>query len=135
MFRYVALVWNISSEQQSRTAESLDGRLRARQWTQSLNSAGLRVFCKDLSATLGALPLANDAGIVLGALFERSSAIDDDSAARRATLTARSCEAILSSHGQWLIDNCWGNYVPIRSGNRFPTISPTYLLRGSTAAS
>jgi asparagine synthase (glutamine-hydrolysing) len=113
MFRYVALVWSISSEQQSRTAESLDGRLRARQWTQSFNSAGLRVFCKDLSATLRALPLANDAGIVLGALFERSSAVDDDSAARRATLTARCCEAILSSHGQWLIDNCWGNYVTL----------------------
>lgn len=113
MFRYVALVWNVSSEQQSRTAESLDGRLRARQWTLSFGGSGLRVYCRDLSATLRALPLANDAGIVLGTLFERNRAIDDDSPARRTTLTARSCEAILASRGQWLIDNCWGNYVAL----------------------
>jgi asparagine synthase (glutamine-hydrolysing) len=111
MFRYVALVWNLASEQQSRTAESLAERLCARQWTQSFNSAGLRVYCKDLSPTLRALPLANEAGVVLGTLFERSSAIDDDSPPRRASLTVRSSESILSSRGQWLIDNCWGNYV------------------------
>jgi asparagine synthase (glutamine-hydrolysing) len=113
MFRYVALVWNVSSEQQSRMAESLTGQLRTRHWRQSFNGAGLQVFCRDLSATLRALPLANDAGIVLGTLFERSRVLDDDSPARRATLTARSCEAILSSRGQWLIDNCWGNYVAL----------------------
>ncbi|HKS58128.1 MAG TPA: asparagine synthase-related protein [Steroidobacteraceae bacterium] len=113
MFRYVALVWNLASEQQARTAESLAERLRARQWTQSFSSVGLRVYCKDSSATLRALPLANEGGIVIGVLFERSSAIDDDSPPRRATLTARSCEAILSSHGQWLIDTCWGNYVAL----------------------
>jgi asparagine synthase (glutamine-hydrolysing) len=113
MFRYIALVWNVSSEQQSRTAESLDERLRARRWTPSLTLAGLRVFCVDASATLRALPLANDAGVVLGAIFERRRDLDDDSAARRAALSARSCEAILASRGQWLIDNCWGNYVAL----------------------
>src|SRR5918999_2771096 len=78
MFRYVALVWNISNEQQSRTAESLDGQLRARQWTVPFSGEGLRVFCTDLSATLRALALANDAGVVLGTLFERNRDIDDD---------------------------------------------------------
>jgi asparagine synthase (glutamine-hydrolysing) len=113
MFRYIALVWNVSSEQQSRTAGSLDGRLRARQWSPVCTSAGLRVLCTDLSATLRALPLPNDAGVVLGTLFERNRDADDDSPARRATLTARSCEAILDSRGQWLIENCWGNYVAL----------------------
>jgi asparagine synthase (glutamine-hydrolysing) len=113
MFRYIALVWNVSSEQQSRTAESLDGRLRARRWTPSLTAAGLKVFCVDASATLRPLPLANDAGVVLGVIFERRRDIDDDSPARRAVLSARSCEAILGSRGQWLSDNCWGNYVAL----------------------
>jgi asparagine synthase (glutamine-hydrolysing) len=113
MFRYVALVWNVSDEQQSSTAESLHGRLRARHWTPVFSGAGLRVFCTDLSTTLGALPLANDAGVVLGTLFERNRDIDDESAPRRATLTARSCEAILATRGQWLIENCWGNYVAL----------------------
>lgn len=113
MFRYIALVWNVSNEQQSRTAESLDGRLRARQWSPAFVSAGLRVLCTDLSPTLRALPLPNDAGVVLGTLFERNRDIDDDSPARRATLTARSCEAIFASRGQWLVENCWGNYVAL----------------------
>jgi asparagine synthase (glutamine-hydrolysing) len=112
MFRYIALVWNVSDEQQSRTADSLDARLRARQWTPVFVAKGLRAFCADLGpGTLRAQPLANDAGVILGALFERNRDVDDDSAARRTTLTARSCEVILVSQGRWLIENCWGNYV------------------------
>jgi len=45
MFRYIALVWNGSNEQQSRTAESLDGRLRARRWTVAFGREGFTVFC------------------------------------------------------------------------------------------
>ncbi len=114
MFRYIALVWNVTDEQQSRTAESLDGRLRAQRWTAAFLSTGLRVFCMNASSgMLGALPLANDAGVILGTLFERSRAIDDDSPSRRATPSARGAAAILASQGQWLIENCWGNYVAI----------------------
>lgn len=114
MFRYIALVWNVSNEQQSRTAESLDGRLRARQWTPVLVAKGLRAFCADLgSGTLRAQPLANDAGVILGTLFERNRDVDDDSPARRISLTGRSSEAILASQGRWLIENCWGNYVAL----------------------
>lgn len=112
MFRYIALVWNVSDEQQSRTAESLDARLRARQWTPVFVAKGLRAFCADLGpGTLRAQPLANDVGVILGTLFERNRDVDDDSPARRTALTARSCEAILASRGRWLIENCWGNYV------------------------
>ena len=50
MFRYIALVWNVSDEQQSRTAESLDARLRARQWTPVFVAKGLRAFCADRAA-------------------------------------------------------------------------------------
>jgi asparagine synthase (glutamine-hydrolysing) len=114
MFRYIALVWNASDEQQSRTAESLDGRLRARQWTPVFVAKGLRTFCMDLGAgTLRAQPLANDAGVILGTLFERNRSVDDDSPARRAAPTARTSDAILASQGRWLIENCWGNYVAL----------------------
>src|SRR5262245_18648941 len=123
MFRYVALVWNVSSEQQSRTTESLDERLRARRWTPSFTGAGLKVFCVDASPTLRPLPLANDTGVVLGAIFERRHDIDDDSPVRRATLSARACEAILASRGQWLIDNCWGNYVALMHDAASGTVS------------
>jgi asparagine synthase (glutamine-hydrolysing) len=114
MFRYIALVWNVTNEQQSGTAESLDGRLRAQRWTPALLSPGLRVFCADAdSGMLKALRLANDAGVILGTLFERSRAIDDDAPSRRATPSARGAKAILASQGQWLIENCWGNYVAV----------------------
>jgi asparagine synthase (glutamine-hydrolysing) len=113
MFRYIALVWKVIDEQQSRTAESLDERLRARLWTRAFAGPGLRVFCADEGATLRGLPLANNAGVILGTLFERNRDVDDDSPARRAVLSARSCKAILASQGRWLIDNCWGNYVAL----------------------
>ncbi len=114
MFRYFALVWNVTDEQQSRTAESLDGRLRALRWTQAFAARGLRVFCADAgSGTLRALSLAKDSGVVLGIAFERNRDIDDDSPARRASFSARSAEAILASRGRWLIENCWGNYVAL----------------------
>lgn len=114
MFRYIALVWNVTNEQQSSTAESLDGRLRAQRWTPAFLGKGLRVFCADAgSGMLRALTLANDAGVILGTLFERNRDIDDDSPSRRATPSARGTEAILASQGRWLIENCWGNYVAL----------------------
>jgi asparagine synthase (glutamine-hydrolysing) len=113
MFRYIALVWNLTDEQQSRTAESLEERLRARRWTRAFAGPGLRVFCADEGNALRTLPLTNNAGVILGALFERNRDIDDDSPARRAALSTRSSEAILASQGRWLIENCWGNYVAL----------------------
>jgi hypothetical protein len=113
MFRYIALVWNVTNEQQSRTAESLDGRLRARLWTPAFIGKGLHVFCVAGPGMLRALPLPNSAGVILGTLFERNRDIDDDSPSRRATPSARGTEAILTSQGRWLIENCWGNYVAL----------------------
>jgi asparagine synthase (glutamine-hydrolysing) len=113
MFRYIALVWNVTDEQQSRTAESLDERLRARLWKCAFAGTGLRLFCADEGATLRALPLVNNAGVIVGTLFERNRATDDDSPARRAALSARSCDQILASQGRWLIESCWGNYVAL----------------------
>ena len=113
MFRYVALVWNVSDEQQSRTAESLDERLRARQLDAGVRQRRTAGSLYGSGGTLRALPLANDGGVVLGTLFERNRDIDDDSPARRAALSTRRCEAILASQGRWLIENCWGNYVAL----------------------
>jgi asparagine synthase (glutamine-hydrolysing) len=114
MFRYIALVWNVTNEQQSSTAESLAGRLRAPRWTPALLGKGLRVFCADAgTGMLRALTLANDAGVILGTLLERNRDIDDDSPSRRAIPSARGIEAILASQGRWLIENCWGNYVAL----------------------
>jgi asparagine synthase (glutamine-hydrolysing) len=117
MFRYIALVWNVTDEQQSATAESLDERLRAQRSTPALVTNGLRVFCADAGlGMLRALTLANDAGVILGTLLERNRDVDDDSPSRRATPSARGAEAILASQGRWLIENCWGNYVAVLRG-------------------
>jgi asparagine synthase (glutamine-hydrolysing) len=114
MFRYIALVWDVTNEQQSSTAGSLDGRLRALRWRRALLGKGLCVFCADAgSGMLKSLTLANDAGVILGTLFERNRDVDDDSPSRRATPSARGAEAIRASQGRWLIENCWGNYVAL----------------------
>ena len=114
MFRYIALVWHVTDEQQSGTAASLEERLRARDWTSAFVSDGFRVFCVDAgSGALRPSPLAEDAGVVLGTAFERNRDVDDDSPPRRASFSARGSAAILASHGRWLIENCWGNYVAL----------------------
>jgi asparagine synthase (glutamine-hydrolysing) len=130
MFRYIALVWNGSDGRQSHSAEALDGRLRALRWQQVLDGNGLRVFCVDAnSGALKAHLLADKAGALVGSVFERNRNIKDDSAARRLALTARSCEAILASKGQWLIENCWGNYVAFL---RDPHASTIHILKDPT---
>jgi asparagine synthase (glutamine-hydrolysing) len=130
MFRYIALVWNGSDGRQSRSAEALDGRLRALRWQRVSDGNGLRVFCVD--AESGALKvhlLADKAGALVGSVFERNRDIKDDSAARKVTLTARTCEVILASKGQWLIENCWGNYVAFL---RDPRTSTVHVLKDPT---
>ena len=115
MFRYIALVWNVSDEQQSRTAESLDGRLRARRWTPALIGKGLRVFCADpVPGCSGRCRSQTTPASILGTLFERNRDIDDDSPCASSHARVRAaCEAILASQGRWLIENCWGNYVAL----------------------
>src|ERR1700730_12138586 len=92
MFRYVALLWNELSIEQTRTVARLQQLLLSSGYGYRLafGVAGLAVWCTGTSDELASLRcyrLARDSGVVLGTLFHRVSllrvrpdALSDDSA-------------------------------------------------------
>lgn len=116
MFRYLGFAWDPSSTQHTEAADLLGRRTGAlsSSWTEVLTRKGLRVFCVDgRPGSLEPHLLAGEAGIVLGALFERNGGIEDDTPSRKASLSVAQGASILESHGRWLITHCWGNYVAL----------------------
>lgn len=116
MFRYVALAWNSDDAEQSSAARALSQRLQvgAKSWSQVRVQKGLCVFHPILAhGSLGVQVLPNDAGLLLGASFQRNRDCTDDSAAPRFVPGNQQCEQILSSRGRWLIEHTWGNYVAL----------------------
>lgn len=114
MFRYVALIWDAQDAQQLDAAQGATRRLKASssQWHEALDRPGLRVLCTDIRpGSLEPHALAGGAGVVLGSLFARNSALDDDAPAQLCKLDAARTAAIVDSRGEWLVRNGWGNYV------------------------
>lgn len=114
MFRYVALIWDGANLQQADAAQSVTRRLKASpsQWHEALDGAGLRVLCADTrQGSLEPHLLAGNAGVVLGSLFARSRSLEDDAPSERCLLDESETAAIMETRGEWLVNNCWGNYV------------------------
>jgi asparagine synthase (glutamine-hydrolysing) len=116
MFRYVALAWNLQSENQCAAARVLADRLQARpkQWGRAGDNNGLCIFHKTLRhGSLRACPLPQESGVLLGAAFHRHRTLDDVSPATRFVPTRQQGEQIIASTGRWLIEHVWGNYVAV----------------------
>ncbi|HKU16922.1 MAG TPA: asparagine synthase C-terminal domain-containing protein [Steroidobacteraceae bacterium] len=114
MFRYVALIWDALDSRQSDAARAATARLKSgtQQWMEAFDRPGLRVLCADIQAgSLEPRLLTGTAGVVLGSLFLRTSALEDDAPAPRCVLDEARTAAIVESRGQWLVRNAWGNYV------------------------
>lgn len=112
MFRYVATVWNASCAEQEAVAERVQVQLLrgAERWQEIFRARGLRVYCTGLNGrSIAAYPLAFDAGVVLGTVFDEIDA--DQVAARRAIFDERATKRILASDGRELIERYWGRYV------------------------
>jgi asparagine synthase (glutamine-hydrolysing) len=94
---------------------------------------GVIVLCAEAKlGSLRVLPFADGSGVVLGALFERNSRTDNSTPSRRMTLSAQSTALTQQSHGRWLIENGWGNYVAFArnsvTGMRWVLKDPTGTL-------
>ena len=129
MFRYVALIWDAQNAEQGDAAQAATRRLKASssQWNEALDSSGLRVLCTDVRAgSLEALVLSGKAGVVLGSLFARNSALDDETPAQPCKLDEARTAAIVDSRGEWLVRNAWGNYVAFIAD---PLIGTTLVLK------
>ena len=116
MFRYVALIWNVQDSQQEDAAQAMTRRLEASssQWQEALDCPGLRVLCADARAgSLEPHLLAGKLGVLLGSVFTRRLGPQDDEPAQRCELGEARTAAIVDSRGEWLVRNCWGNYVAL----------------------
>ena len=116
MFRYVALLWDAQDLQQADAAQAVTRRLKSStsSWQEALDRPGLCVLCADVqSGSLRPQVLAGKAGVVLGSLFTLKLDARDDSPSQPCTLGAGPTAAIIASRGEWLVRNCWGNYVAL----------------------
>src|SRR5688500_7217822 len=86
MFHYVALTWNVESENQCAAARLLAERLVAssKQWGRAVDERGLCVFHETLrQGSLRACPLPHERGVLLGAAFHRNRTLDDPAPSAR----------------------------------------------------
>jgi asparagine synthase (glutamine-hydrolysing) len=132
VFRYIAFIWNPRDLQQSHVAQTLARRVRTSgtQWQDVSVADGLRVFHTGARAgSLDAQVLPRAGGVLLGTLFERNHDILDETPPRKWSATAAQAEAIATTRGRWLIDNCWGNYVALLCD---PAGRSTWVLKDPT---
>lgn len=115
MFRFLALFWNPHDPDASTLVAPLRWAWQAHtsRWRAPLVRPGFMVACAGECRDRCCRVLEDDAGVVLGALFDRHGDPDDDSPSRASVLDSRQCTGLLDSHGRQLISHYWGNYVAL----------------------
>jgi asparagine synthase (glutamine-hydrolysing) len=129
MLRYIGLAWDKRSDTQRATALSLIARLDGLPgiWNRALSTDGLHVHITDRNAKPSqCLPLVGQSGVVLGAVFSRSSAEEIDVEPRPLVCDQDTSARIVQSGGEYLINASWGSYVAIVRDARRDT---TWILR------
>lgn len=134
MFRYLALVWQPDIVHQEQDANRLAVELLASSssWNIVMRARGLQVLCAGApSGSLRIHSMHDDCGVVLGALFHRSTSLAGVTTQVDA-LDEHTTTLILESRGEHLIGHYWGNYVAFfcepRSGTRWVLNDPCGLL-------
>jgi asparagine synthase (glutamine-hydrolysing) len=110
MLRYLVLMWDPRNSRAGQSADLIASRLRVAQptWHATYQSLATIVFHTNTgNLKSDAHLLADDKGVVLGAVFERASG------QRIATFDDSATAAILSTEGRQLVDHYWGSYVAI----------------------
>jgi asparagine synthase (glutamine-hydrolysing) len=114
MFRYIALVKNLSDSIQSDACAIITCKLRetAPEYRTIFDHRELRILCaEDGTPGLKVHRLSNHSGVLLGSAFVRHSDLNNDSAATPATFDPRRTSELISSRGRTLITGYWGDYV------------------------
>lgn len=112
MFRYMAVIWNAESRDQSEFAGLIGQKLMDTrpQWQRVFACRGVSVFCSDVCAGRMDARVLGTSGAILGSLFRRST---EEQPSEPATLSHSDIKAILNSRGTQLSQSYWGNYVAI----------------------
>jgi asparagine synthase (glutamine-hydrolysing) len=114
MLRYLALVWDETNPQQQDTVRVITRRLPqlSSTWLQEFSAPGMQVFCAGArSDTPRIHRIGDDGGIVIGTLFKRSRDPSSPQADPPLQFGPDETHAYVQSHGRWLIDHGWGDYV------------------------
>jgi asparagine synthase (glutamine-hydrolysing) len=114
MFRYIALVRDLSDTGQSDAADLICRKLGviAPEYRVLFDCRELRILCAEEGTPgLKAHSLSNHAGALLGSVFVRHSDLNDDSIATPATFDSENTDELISSRGRALITGYWGDYV------------------------
>lgn len=134
MFRYLALAWNVDATEQCAAAQLLIDRLtaRAKPWGRVEPGSGLCVLHPNFrQGSLQILPLPDERGVLIGALFERQGDITDESSTPRFCPTLQQSEQIVATRGRWLVEHTWGNYVALLKDG---AESRTWVLKDPTGS-
>jgi asparagine synthase (glutamine-hydrolysing) len=133
MFSYIAFAWDTRNPAAAETAQALAHRMRTHvpHLEQVFDASGLQVFCATgQPGSNEALPLHGNAGIVLGAVFERNGDECEPGPSRRARFDEHQTRAILATRGAHLIKANWGRYVALL---RDPEAHTQWVLRDPTS--
>lgn len=114
MLRYLGLVWDETNPQQQATAQLVAARLLQASpvWCQEFIAPGMQVLCAGARTDVPQVHrVADHGGIVVGTLFTRNRDPLDPAPDEPLHFGPAQSRAFVQSHGQWLIDHAWGNYV------------------------
>jgi asparagine synthase (glutamine-hydrolysing) len=116
MFRFFALIWDKSDPEQAEACDVLSKALRDSDasFHTSLDCHGVRILCSSAgSPTFAVHLLANNGGALLGAAFKRHSDLSDEAPDPQAEFDIPATNELISSRGQSLISQYWGDYVAL----------------------
>lgn len=133
MFSFVGFLW----DQRDRGALETTGRhvnqLRAAAvpWTEVFSAAGMRVFCTGIRpGSIEPISLQNEAGVILGSVFEKHADVFDQSLCRPARFDEQGTQALIDTRGRRLLTAYWGRYVAFLRDRNGPT---QWILRDPTS--
>lgn len=134
MFSFVSFLWDRRDAAAIETALRLVARLQAEPvpWTSAFSAPGMHVFCKGMRAgSVEPHRLHDDAGVILGAVFERHGDPFDPSPCPPVRFDEHLTRALIGTQGRRLLTAHWGRYVAFL---RDPLGHRQWILHDSTSA-
>lgn len=117
MINFFLLAWNPDNPKARETASQLIHKTEqnSNSFQKAFEAEGLIAYAQALTPN-NRFPLADNAGVILGRLFRKTTSLDDDAAV--SDLSAEESRRISDSRGDYLTECFWGSYVVIlpRSG-------------------
>jgi len=115
MLRYLVLVWDAASYEQTEIARLIRRRtqLLSSNWQDVFNAEGVMVLLFAQEQIHPKVALIGDAGVVLGSVFLRNHDPLDSAISPRAHFGPSEALDIIASSGRKLVHDHWGQYLAV----------------------